>query len=75
MSSTSSRSSSVPVCFAPAPTGNHFHQLTPLSTLMASCQTAVKPANRKLIKLDMNINDPAFAEALVDNFIDILPSG
>ncbi len=31
--------------------------------------------NRQLIKLDMNINDPAFAQALVDHFLDILPSG
>jgi uncharacterized protein (UPF0261 family) len=28
--------------------------------------------NRRLIKLDMNINDPAFAQALVDNFLDIM---
>jgi uncharacterized protein (UPF0261 family) len=27
--------------------------------------------NRRLIKLDMSINDPAFAQALVDNFLDI----
>ena len=31
--------------------------------------------NRQLIKLDMNINDQAFAQALVDHFLDILPSG
>ncbi|MHC4508468.1 MAG: Tm-1-like ATP-binding domain-containing protein [Planctomycetota bacterium] len=28
--------------------------------------------NRRLIKLDMNINDPAFAKGLVDNFLDII---
>jgi len=31
--------------------------------------------NRRLIKLDMNINDPAFAQALVDHFLEIMPSG
>jgi uncharacterized protein (UPF0261 family)/ABC-type branched-subunit amino acid transport system ATPase component len=31
--------------------------------------------NRQLIKLDMNINDPTFAQALVDRFLEILPSG
>ena len=31
-------------------------------------------ANRRLTKLDMNINDPAFAEALVDNFLEISSS-
>lgn len=31
--------------------------------------------NRQLIKLDMNINDPTFAQALVDSFLEILPSG
>jgi uncharacterized protein (UPF0261 family)/ABC-type branched-subunit amino acid transport system ATPase component len=30
--------------------------------------------NRRLIKLDMNINDPAFATALVDHFLEIIPS-
>jgi uncharacterized protein (UPF0261 family) len=27
--------------------------------------------NRRLIKLDLNINEPAFAQALVDNFLEI----
>jgi uncharacterized protein (UPF0261 family)/ABC-type branched-subunit amino acid transport system ATPase component len=31
--------------------------------------------NRRLMKLDMNINDPAFAQALVDHFLDIISSG
>jgi uncharacterized protein (UPF0261 family) len=31
--------------------------------------------NRRLIKLEMNINDPAFAKALVDHFLEITPSG
>jgi len=31
--------------------------------------------NRQLIKIDANINDPTFAEALVDHFLDIIPSG
>ena len=28
--------------------------------------------NRRLIKLDTNINDPAFAKALVDHFLEIV---
>ena len=31
--------------------------------------------DRKLIKLDMDINEPAFADALVDNFLEISPAG
>lgn len=31
--------------------------------------------NRRLIKLDMNINDTAFAKALVDHFLEIASSG
>jgi uncharacterized protein (UPF0261 family)/ABC-type branched-subunit amino acid transport system ATPase component len=31
--------------------------------------------NRRLIKLGMNVNDPAFAKALVDHFLEIAPSG
>jgi uncharacterized protein (UPF0261 family) len=31
--------------------------------------------NRRLIKLEMNINDPAFAKALADHFLEITPSG
>jgi uncharacterized protein (UPF0261 family) len=56
--------------------GKPFHDPAADRMLFDTLESEFKPGpNRGLIKLDMNINDPAFAEALVDNFLDIIPSG
>lgn len=44
--------------------------------LFDTIEREFQPApNRQLVKLDLNINDAAFAEALVDHFLEIVPSG
>jgi uncharacterized protein (UPF0261 family)/ABC-type branched-subunit amino acid transport system ATPase component len=56
--------------------GKPFHDPAADRMLFDTLESEFKPGpNRKLIKLDMNINDPAFAEALVDQFLNIIPSG
>ena len=56
--------------------GKPFHDPAADKALFDTLESEFQPApNRRLIKLDMNINDPAFAEALVDHFLDIMPSG
>ncbi len=56
--------------------GKPFHDTAADRVLFETLETDFKPApNRKLIKLDLNINDPAFAEALVDQFSDLVSSG
>lgn len=56
--------------------GKPFHDLEADRALFETLEKEFQPApNRKLIKLDLNINDPAFAEALVDHFLEIVPFG
>ena len=56
--------------------GKPFYDPAADKALFDTLESEFQPApNRRLIKLDMNINDPAFAEALVDHFLDIMPSG
>jgi len=56
--------------------GKPFHDPVADRMLFDTLESEFKPApNRRLIKLDMNINDPAFAKALVDHFLDIIASG
>ena len=56
--------------------GKPFHDPEADKVLFDTLESEVRQGpDRKLIKLDMNINDPAFAEALVDNFLEILPAG
>ena len=56
--------------------GKPFHDPAADKALFDTLESEFQPApNRRLIKLDMNINDPAFAEALVDHFLDIMSSG
>jgi uncharacterized protein (UPF0261 family)/ABC-type branched-subunit amino acid transport system ATPase component len=53
-----------------------FHDPEADRILFDTLESEFQPGpNRRLIKLDMNINDPTFAKALVDNFLDIIPSG
>jgi uncharacterized protein (UPF0261 family)/ABC-type branched-subunit amino acid transport system ATPase component len=50
-----------------------FHDPAADQMLFDTLEREFRPGpNRRLIKLDMNINDPAFAQALVDNFLDII---
>ena len=37
-------------------------------------RTVIQTPTRKIIRLPMNINDPAFAQAIVDEFLKICPS-
>ena len=53
--------------------GKPFHDPAADQMLFDTLEGEFQPgANRRLIKLDMNINDPAFAQALVDQFLDIM---
>jgi len=53
--------------------GKPFHDPAADRMLFDTLESEFKPGpNRRLIKLDMDINDPAFAKALVDNFLDII---
>jgi uncharacterized protein (UPF0261 family)/ABC-type branched-subunit amino acid transport system ATPase component len=55
--------------------GQPFHDPAADRMLFDTLESEFQPVpNRRLIKLDMNINDPAFAKALVDNFLDIIPN-
>ncbi|CAB1062969.1 Transcriptional regulator [Olavius sp. associated proteobacterium Delta 1] len=52
--------------------GQPFHDPAADRMLFDTLESEFKPGpNRRLIKLDLNINDPAFAQALVDHFLDI----
>lgn len=52
--------------------GKPFHDPAADQALFESIRSGWKPApNRRLIELDMNINDPAFADALVASFREI----
>jgi uncharacterized protein (UPF0261 family)/ABC-type branched-subunit amino acid transport system ATPase component len=56
--------------------GKPFHDPAADRMLFDTLESEFRPGpNRRLIKLDLNINDPAFAKALVDHFLDIIPSG
>jgi uncharacterized protein (UPF0261 family)/ABC-type branched-subunit amino acid transport system ATPase component len=56
--------------------GKPFHDPAADQMLFTTLEKEFRPGpNRQLIKLDMNINDPAFAKALVDHFLNITPSG
>jgi uncharacterized protein (UPF0261 family)/ABC-type branched-subunit amino acid transport system ATPase component len=53
--------------------GKPFHDPAADRMLFDTLESEFRPApNRRLIKLDLNINDPAFAKALVDHFLDII---
>ena len=56
--------------------GKPFHDPAADRMLFDTLESEFQPApHRRLVKLDMNINDPAFAKALVDHFLEITPSG
>ena len=56
--------------------GKPFHDPAADRMLFDTLESEFRPGpNRRLIKLDMNINDPAFAQALVDHFLEIVSSG
>jgi uncharacterized protein (UPF0261 family)/ABC-type branched-subunit amino acid transport system ATPase component len=56
--------------------GKPFHDPAADRMLFDTLESEFRPGpNRRLIKLDMNINDPAFAKALVDHFLEIVSSG
>jgi len=53
--------------------GQPFHDPAADRMLFETLESEFQPGpNRRLIKLDLNINDPAFAQALVDNFLEIV---
>jgi uncharacterized protein (UPF0261 family) len=56
--------------------GKPFHDPVADRMLFDTLESEFQPGpNRRLIKLDLNINDPAFAKALVDHFLDIIRTG
>ena len=56
--------------------GKPFHDPVADRMLFDTLESEFRPGpNRRLIKLDTNINDPAFAKALVDHFLEIVSSG
>jgi uncharacterized protein (UPF0261 family)/ABC-type branched-subunit amino acid transport system ATPase component len=53
--------------------GKPFHDPEADRALFDTIESEFQPGpSRRLIKLENNINDPAFAEALVDHFLDIV---
>jgi uncharacterized protein (UPF0261 family) len=53
--------------------GKPFHDPVADASLFAAIERTLRPtANRQLIRLPYNINDPPFAEALVDHFDDVV---
>ena len=53
--------------------GKPFHDPAADRALFEAIESNFQPAaNRKLIKCNQNINDPAFADALVSNFRDVM---
>jgi uncharacterized protein (UPF0261 family) len=53
--------------------GQPFHDPAADRMLFETLEKEFRPGpNRRLIKMDMNINDPAFAQALVDHFLEIV---
>ena len=56
--------------------GQPFHDPAADRMLFDTLENEFRPdLNRRLIKLDMGINDPAFAQALVDHFLEIIKPG
>jgi uncharacterized protein (UPF0261 family)/ABC-type branched-subunit amino acid transport system ATPase component len=56
--------------------GKPFHDPTADRMLFDTLESEFQPGpNRRLVKLDLNVNDPAFAKALVDHFLEIASSG
>ena len=52
-----------------------FHDPAADRMLFDTLENEFQPGpNRRLIKLEMNINDAAFAKALVDHFLEIIPN-
>ena len=53
--------------------GKPFHDPAADRMLFDTLENEFQPGpNRRLIKLDLNINDPAFAKELVDHFLEII---
>jgi uncharacterized protein (UPF0261 family) len=56
--------------------GQPFHDPAADGALFRAIEGAFRPGpNRRLIRLPHNINDPAFAEALVRSFLEIVEAG
>ena len=50
-----------------------FHDPAADRMLFDTLESEFRPgSNRRLVKLDLNINEPAFAKALVDHFLEIV---